>query len=165
MSSKYQSLMRTNSYINPLVSNTNGPIRLTHKVCVVVALQDGCDFVCRTRSKAGSREYRGIGDDQLQDEDTGRDDSLLPMWSILTWLKQSDIHCHSITLCVPFRQDLLSFFLFYSMADVTTGVCPRKPSHLCNGFKQHLLVRLFTILVMYSKEKLLAMRGTGQGQP
>lgn len=49
-------------------------------------LADGCELVCRTGNSPrqqmndpATHEYRGIGDDQLQDDDFDRDDNLLPM--------------------------------------------------------------------------------------
>lgn len=39
---------------------------------------DGCNFVCRSGSRQEPRSYKGIGDDQLQEEEE-RDDHLLPM--------------------------------------------------------------------------------------
>ena len=44
--------------------------------------QDGCNFVCRSGKRSEPRSYKGVGDDQLQDDDEDelRDDHLLPMW-------------------------------------------------------------------------------------
>ncbi|XP_063410290.1 cation-dependent mannose-6-phosphate receptor-like [Mytilus trossulus] len=39
---------------------------------------DGCNFICRTGIRSESKPYKGLGDDQLQEEDD-RDDHLLPM--------------------------------------------------------------------------------------
>ncbi|XP_052081422.1 cation-dependent mannose-6-phosphate receptor-like isoform X2 [Mytilus californianus] len=39
---------------------------------------DGCNYICRTGSRSESKPYKGLGDDQLQEEDD-RDDHLLPM--------------------------------------------------------------------------------------
>ena len=39
---------------------------------------DGCNLVCRTGDRFESKQYKGVGDDQLQEEDD-RDDHLLPM--------------------------------------------------------------------------------------
>lgn len=42
-------------------------------------LQDGCDFVCRSKPRNVPAAYRGVGDDQLGEESEERDDHLLPM--------------------------------------------------------------------------------------
>ncbi|CAG2214152.1 M6PR [Mytilus edulis] len=39
---------------------------------------DGCNYICRTGIRSESKPYKGLGDDQLQEEDD-RDDHLLPM--------------------------------------------------------------------------------------
>lgn len=41
-------------------------------------LSDGCNLVCRSGNRGQPKTYKGIGDDQLQDEDE-RDEHLLPM--------------------------------------------------------------------------------------
>ncbi|CAG6015150.1 unnamed protein product [Menidia menidia] len=40
---------------------------------------DGCDFVCRSRSREKAPEYRGVSTDALEEEPEERDDHLLPM--------------------------------------------------------------------------------------
>ncbi|KAL3861944.1 hypothetical protein ACJMK2_007953 [Sinanodonta woodiana] len=41
---------------------------------------DGCNLVCRSKDSQQQRSYKGVGDDQLQDEERGSgDDHLLPM--------------------------------------------------------------------------------------
>ncbi|XP_013385262.1 cation-dependent mannose-6-phosphate receptor [Lingula anatina] len=40
---------------------------------------DGCDLVCRSGQRFSSRAYKGIGDDQLGDDEQDIDDHLLPM--------------------------------------------------------------------------------------
>ncbi|ELU12794.1 hypothetical protein CAPTEDRAFT_127669 [Capitella teleta] len=42
---------------------------------------DGCDLIFRSRKGVGPRQYRGIGDEQLQSQEevSERDDHLLPM--------------------------------------------------------------------------------------
>uniref|UniRef100_UPI00358E35BB cation-dependent mannose-6-phosphate receptor-like n=2 Tax=Myxine glutinosa TaxID=7769 RepID=UPI00358E35BB len=44
-------------------------------------LADGCDFVCRTKPRVEAAAYRGVGQDQLGDDEDEeeRDDHLLPM--------------------------------------------------------------------------------------
>ena len=43
-------------------------------------LQDGCDLVCRSRKSKEPKTYKGIGDDQLQEEEERiHDEHLLPM--------------------------------------------------------------------------------------
>lgn len=44
-----------------------------------LSLQDGCDFVCRSRKREESPAYRGVATDNLQEEPEERDDHLLPM--------------------------------------------------------------------------------------
>ncbi|XP_078143056.1 cation-dependent mannose-6-phosphate receptor isoform X2 [Centroberyx gerrardi] len=40
---------------------------------------DGCDFVCRSRSREEAPTYRGVATEPLEDEPEERDDHLLPM--------------------------------------------------------------------------------------
>ncbi|XP_067884520.1 cation-dependent mannose-6-phosphate receptor [Heterodontus francisci] len=41
---------------------------------------DGCDFVCRSKPRNPAASYRGVGDEQLGEEDEDeRDEHLLPM--------------------------------------------------------------------------------------
>lgn len=42
-------------------------------------LSDGCNLVCRSGNQGQPKTYKGIGDDQLQDDDDERDEHLLPM--------------------------------------------------------------------------------------
>lgn len=42
--------------------------------------QDGCDFVCRSRSREEASAYREVPADPLEEEADERDDHLLPMW-------------------------------------------------------------------------------------
>lgn len=43
-------------------------------------LQDGCDFVCRSRNREEAPAYRGVATEPLEEEPEERDDHLLPMW-------------------------------------------------------------------------------------
>ncbi|XP_069099060.1 cation-dependent mannose-6-phosphate receptor [Pleurodeles waltl] len=42
-------------------------------------MADGCDFACRSKPRNVTTAYRGVGDDQLGEEQEERDDHLLPM--------------------------------------------------------------------------------------
>lgn len=42
-------------------------------------LSDGCNLACRSGNQGQPKTYKGIGDDQLQDDDDERDEHLLPM--------------------------------------------------------------------------------------
>ncbi|XP_078507545.1 cation-dependent mannose-6-phosphate receptor [Lissotriton helveticus] len=42
-------------------------------------MADGCDFACRSKLRNVTTAYRGVGDDQLGEEQEERDDHLLPM--------------------------------------------------------------------------------------
>lgn len=42
-------------------------------------LQDGCDFVCRSRNRDEYRATRGVVAETLEEEPEERDDHLLPM--------------------------------------------------------------------------------------
>lgn len=50
-----------------------------HFLPLLLSLQDGCDFVCRSKPRNVPAAYRGVGDDQLGEESEERDDHLLPM--------------------------------------------------------------------------------------
>lgn len=41
--------------------------------------QDGCDFVCRSRSREDASGYREVPTNPLEEEPDERDDHLLPM--------------------------------------------------------------------------------------
>ena len=43
------------------------------------SLQDGCDFVCRSRNREEPPAYRGVATEPLEEEPEERDDHLLPM--------------------------------------------------------------------------------------
>lgn len=44
-----------------------------------LSLQDGCDFVCRSRNREEPPAYRGVSTEPLEEEPEERDDHLLPM--------------------------------------------------------------------------------------
>lgn len=46
---------------------------------LIVLLQDGCDFVCRSKNREEAPAYRGVTADALDEEPEERDDHLLPM--------------------------------------------------------------------------------------
>lgn len=50
-----------------------------HFLPFFLSLQDGCDFVCRSKPRNVPATYRGVGDDQLGEDSEERDDHLLPM--------------------------------------------------------------------------------------
>lgn len=44
-----------------------------------LTLQDGCDFVCRSRNRDESRPYRSVATEPVVEQPEERDDQLLPM--------------------------------------------------------------------------------------
>lgn len=46
--------------------------------CIPV-LQDGCDFVCRSKNREASPAYRGVTTEPAEEGPEERDDHLLPM--------------------------------------------------------------------------------------